>query len=160
LPEDCELLPGQEDVPQFEFDTPFARELKQEVRTFFDQKGSTKCDVQHWALFWTSHFLRVILYYYWFKLDTFGMICFGPALGYVFIAFVGKWTHDAGHFSCLRYPWINDAIFHLNPEMTMSAIWDVQHNINHHAYTNHIDRDSDLYSDNHVRVTEERPRNK
>jgi hypothetical protein len=58
--DDCpeQLLPGEATAPQFDYDTSFAAELKQEVKAYFQKEAkrrgvsllqATKCPPRHWG---------------------------------------------------------------------------------------------------------------
>ena len=144
------LLPGEEDAPQFRFDSAFARELRRGVREYFEglARGggttladATKATPWRWLLIGVLSCLRVACFWHWLRGHWLALIAHPLAtwLG-------GSNTfHDACHFALSANQSVNALVGYTYPSLTSPLAWYHQHNIGHHAYTNVAARDPDLY---------------
>lgn len=129
-------------VSEYKWDTPFEREIKREV--FKIVRQGKEFGTFGW-------FFRAFMYlgmyfgcqYIWLTKGTswqlsvvYGLIC--AAIGM-------NVQHDANHGACSKTPWIND-LFGIGADLIGGSkwLWMCQH-WTHHAYTNHPDKDPDVY---------------
>lgn len=151
LPDGIELLPGEEDVPKFDFDSDFAIELKQEVRKYFEEESkrrgvtliqATKARHSHLLYIGFFFILRLIVNIMWLKGWWLSLILM-PICDWVSGSSI---FHDALHFAMFYNEYVNLSMGYLAGLMlTSPQHWRYQHNIGHHCYPNMIDRDPDLY---------------
>jgi len=130
-------------APEYEFDTPFERELKKEVFKI----------VRRGREFGTPGFIfRACFYVALLIVLQLVWVCFGStwtlaiALG-ISKAFIGlNVQHDANHGAVSRNPFWNDVLGYGADFIGGSKYtWLAQH-WTHHAYTNHADMDPDSFS--------------
>lgn len=153
------LLPIEDDVPQFEYNTNFSNELKQEVFEYFKNKANknnttiqkiTKASSSRWMLITLLNILRIISIYWWLTGSVYGLFAF-PIFSW--LASVNCF-HDACHFSLSDNSKVNKFYSYSGIEYYTPLIWYYQHNISHHAYTNIKDKDVDIYhSKNIIRLS-------
>lgn len=153
------LLPGEDDVPQFEYDTDFSKEVKQEVFDYFKNQATqnntsmrkiTKASSARWMLVTLLNILRILSIYWWLTGSVYGMFAF-PFFSW--LASVNCF-HDACHFSLSDNSKINKVYSYSGIEYATPLIWYYQHNISHHVYTNIKDKDVDIYhSKNIIRLS-------
>ena len=138
-------VPKFSNVPQ-----SFHSELKRRITEYFEQVGkSTTGDY--------TLFLKAVVLMVSFVLIYIHLVFFTPAtvwailecviLGGVVAAIGFNVMHDGAHGSFSKYKWVNQlAAFSLNILGGNSFMWNVKHNVIHHAYTNvdGIDDDIDI----------------
>lgn len=127
---------------EYKFDTPFERELKQEVfkivrrgREFGTFGWHARC------IFYVAFFFT--LQYFW--------VFSGPTIALAIIygmsqAFIGlNVQHDANHGAASKRPWINE-LYGLGADFIGGSkwLWMEQH-WTHHSYTNHAEKDPDSF---------------
>jgi delta11-fatty-acid desaturase len=144
------LLPGEDGIPQFEYDTDFSKEVKQEVFDYFKNQATqnkttirkiTKASSSRWTLITLLNILRILSMYWWLTGSIYGMFAF-PLFSW--LASVNCF-HDACHFSLSDNSKVNKVCSYSGIEYYTPLIWYYQHNISHHAYTNIKDKDVDIY---------------
>jgi fatty acid desaturase len=150
LPSGYKLLPNEDTVPQFEFDTEFANEIKDEVKKYFEQESkycdvklleATKATIWRWALIVLLTIFRIIGLWQWINGNWVGLITF-PVTSWI----AGSNTfHDACHFALSSNQKLNALVGYTFPELVSPLSWYHQHNIAHHAYTNIDHRDPDAH---------------
>ena len=128
----------------------FHAELKKRISDYFDQVG--KSTTGDYSLFLKAVILMVsvaFLYIHlvfftppvvWALLECVLLGCIVAAIGF-------NVMHDGAHGSFSKYKWVNViAAFSLNILGGNSFMWNVKHNVIHHAYTNvdGIDDDIDI----------------
>lgn len=136
-------------IPKFSVVTPsFHAELKQRITRYFDQMGKPTTG---------NHqlFLKAIILFTAFSIVYVHLVFFTPALlwqvfesivlGGIVAAIGFNIMHDGAHGSFSQYKWLNRlAAFSLNLLGGNSFMWNVKHNIIHHAYTNVDGVDDDI----------------
>jgi fatty acid desaturase len=150
LPEKYTLLPNEEDVPKFNFDTDFCKEIKQEVKKYFEKKSiqknirlseATKANNGRWLLIIVLLILRIISFCYWIK-GYWVFVILKPITAW--FSSVNSF-HDGCHFALSVNPIINQVFSYSIPQFSNAVAWYFQHNIGHHCYTNILKKDPDLY---------------
>ncbi len=152
-------------VPKFPAVRPsFHTVLKERVATYFEQNNI--CQTGGWRLFSKAVILvsaLILLYIH--------LVFFTPAwywaipeciLSGLTISFIGfNVMHDGAHGSFSRYVWVNKvAAFSLNLLGGNSFMWNMKHNVIHHAFTNVHDVDDDLNAGFLLRLSEHQKRYK
>lgn len=126
----------------------FHSELKKRISDYFEevQKSTTG----NYSLFIKAVILMIsfsILYIHlvFFTPNVFWQIAESIVLGAVVAAIGFNVMHDGAHGSFSKYKWVNVlAAFSLNILGGNSFIWNVKHNIIHHAFTNVDGVDDDI----------------
>jgi len=149
------LLAGEDDVPQFEYNTDFSREIKQEVTTYFKEEADknnttmrkiTKATTNRWMLIGLLNVLRASSVVWWLSGSVYGLIAF-PILSWLGLSNV---FHDACHFSLSDNWKINKIFSYSGYDLLPPILWYYQHNIGHHAYTNIDNKDPDIYHGSYI----------
>ena len=134
------LLQGEDNVPQFEYETEFSKEVKQEVYNYFQKEAKknnttirkiTKASMGRWILIIFLNMLRILSIIGWLNGYIYGLFAF-PLLFWLNTSVF----HDACHFALSVNPFINKLFSYSLFEFTFPKIWYYQHNISHHSYTN------------------------
>jgi delta11-fatty-acid desaturase len=150
LPEMVTLLPGEEDVPQFSYDTQFSREVKREVQNYFEtqvlDRGvpllvATKATTSRWLQLAVLSCIRLVCFWQWACGHVIGLLSYPVA---TWLAGSNSF-HDACHFALSSNQTVNKLVGYTYPTLTSPFTWYHQHNIGHHAYTNVTNKDPDLY---------------
>jgi fatty acid desaturase len=151
LPDNYSLLKGEEDVLQFDFNTHFSIELKEEVKKYFDKLSkkdnidfleslkATKKRLNDYYLVTALKILSNILWLngWWISL------MFLPLFDWLSVNAI---FHEAAHFSLSRNQYINQfACYFYGIVLTSPQYWYIQHNICHHSYSNIPYKDSDIH---------------
>ena len=148
------LLKGEDNVPQFNFNSEFAKELKKKVKLHFIKKAQkksttirkiTKASYKKWLQTFVYNLLYIISAFYWLSGYKIGLLVF-PLCTYLNIILF----HEACHFSISDKPLINKIYGFIFPDIMFPKLWFLQHNISHHSYTNIKDKDVDLYHGNKI----------
>lgn len=128
----------------------FHTELKSRINRYFDEVGkSTTGNISLFTkgLILTTGFLALYIHLVFFTPTLFWVIAESVVLG-GFVAAIGfNIMHDGAHGSFSKHKWMNGvAAFSLNFLGGSSFMWNVKHNVIHHAYTNvdGIDDDIDI----------------
>jgi fatty acid desaturase len=144
------LLTGEDNVPQFEYNTDFSNEIKQQVAVYFQCEANkknttirkiTKASTSRWTLIVFLILLRLLSIFWWLSGSIYGLFTF-PLFSWLSAA---NTFHDACHFSLSDNWKINKLCGYLGYELTTPLLWYYQHNISHHSYTNIVNKDVDLY---------------
>lgn len=142
--EEVELLP-RTDLPKFNFDTAFAKDLKRSVAAAMGNKPS------RWyapAGFWLRTAMIAVctlaFEYYW---ATSGVWFWGVLTGFCHALIGLAVQHDASHGAFSSNPTIN-AIFSYGADWIGNSrwLWLQQHVIGHHPHTNIEGHDPDAHS--------------
>ena len=148
------LLQGEDGVPQFEFDTEFSKEIKQEVYNYFQEEAKknnttirkiTKASTSRWILIGFLNLFRILSIFWWVSGSIYGLFAF-PLLSWLNVMIF----HDACHFSLSDKPFINKIFSFSLFDFTFPTVWYYQHNISHHSYTNIVNKDVDLYHGSYI----------
>lgn len=136
-------------VPKFSnVSHSFHSELKRRIAEYFEKAG--KSTTGNLSLFAKAAILITIFLFIYVHL-----VFFTPApvwailesvlLGGVISAIGFNVMHDGAHGSFSKYKWVNQfAAFSLNVLGGSSFMWNVKHNVIHHAYTNVDGMDDDI----------------
>lgn len=135
------------------FATPshsFHTELKKRISAYFEEVG--KSQTGNYSLFIKAvilmvSFVFVYVHLVFFTPNAFWAIVESVILGGVVAAIGFNVMHDGAHGSFSKYKWVNSlAAFSLNILGGNSFMWNMKHNVVHHAYTNvdGIDDDIDI----------------
>lgn len=127
---------------EYKFDTPFEKEIKQEV--FKIVRRGREFGTWGWhfrAIFYTSLFFY--LQYLWVFKGTSWQLALVYGLAQALIGL--NVQHDANHGAASKNHWIND-IYGLGADFIGGSkwLWMEQH-WTHHTYTNHAERDPDSF---------------
>jgi linoleoyl-CoA desaturase len=128
----------------------FHAELKRRITQYFDEVG--KSTTGNYSLFIKAvilmvSFVFVYIHLVFFTPAAFWAILESIVLGGIVAAIGFNVMHDGAHGSFSKYKWVNQlAAFSLNILGGNSFMWNVKHNVIHHAYTNvdGIDDDIDI----------------
>lgn len=135
-----QLFEHEHTVPQFTYDSPFATELKREVKDYFKSR-STKAPLSRWILLFF-----IFLFKYWslylYITGNYLSILLMPLFCWLYDS---NTFHDAAHFALSENQYINQFFSHICFQLTQPLDWIHQHNIGHHSYTNIAKKDPDLY---------------
>jgi len=126
----------------------FHAELKKRIQDYFANTG--KSTTGNFSLFFKGGLLFVLLVLIYVHLVFFTPIAWvaiveSALLGCVISAIGFNVMHDGAHGSFSKYKWVNHlAAFSLNILGGNSFMWNMKHNIIHHAYTNIEGVDDDI----------------
>jgi len=128
----------------------FHTELKNRISNYFEEVG--KSTTGNRALFMKAVilmvcFIAVYVHLVFFTPNVFFQVIESIILGGVVAAIGFNVMHDGAHGSFSKYKWVNQlAAFSLNILGGNSFMWNMKHNVIHHAYTNvdGIDDDIDI----------------
>lgn len=150
-----------EDVNNYENDfnwneTPFYDECKLAVKNYFSPKGNESSQeiIKNSKIPWfnliiyTFGLLLIIYSGYNFINGSFSAIFYFPFLYYIFGL---EFMHSGGHLAFCTYPKINKFLSYLGFLNCQYHIWFIQHIIEHHQYTNIVNKDRDLDIGKHFR---------
>lgn len=126
----------------------FHTDLKNRITHYFEEVGkSTTGNYQLFlkAVVLMAGFLAVYTHLVFFTPTAFWQVIESVFLG-LFVAAIGfNVMHDGAHGSFSKYKWVNVlAAFSLNILGGNSFMWNVKHNVIHHAYTNVDGMDDDI----------------
>jgi len=126
----------------------FHAELKKRVQQYFDTAGiSTTGGIRLFskALVLMMALIAVYVHLVFFSGPLWLSVVECVLLGAIVSAIGFNVMHDGGHGSFSKYKWMNTfASFSLNILGGSSFMWNIKHNIIHHAYTNVDGVDDDL----------------
>lgn len=126
----------------------FHAELKKRVQDYFDQKKiSPTGDFRLFskAIILFLSLVAVYVHLVFFESPVWVALLECVVLGGVVSAIGFNIMHDGAHGSFSQYKWMNNiAAFSLNVLGGSSFMWNVKHNIIHHAYTNIDGVDDDI----------------
>ena len=126
----------------------FHTELKTRISTYFEEVG--KSTYGNYSLFMKAvilmlSFCFVYIHLVFFTPNIFLSIFECVILGGIVAAIGFNVMHDGAHGSFSKYKWVNRfAAFSLNILGGNSFMWNVKHNIIHHAFTNVDGMDDDI----------------
>ncbi len=126
----------------------FHTELKRRISAYFTEKG--KSTTGNSALFTKAIILMIcfgVIYVHlvFFTPVVFWQIIESVLLGGVIAAIGFNVMHDGAHGSFSKYKWVNVlAAFSLNILGGNSFMWNMKHNVIHHAFTNVDGLDDDI----------------
>ena len=136
-------------MPKFQqVSQSFYAELKNRVYNYFDEKrkastGNGPLFLKAGILF--SAFVFMYIHLVFFNPGIVLSITECVILGFVVAAIGFNIMHDGAHGSFSKYKWVNKiAAFSLNILGGNSFMWNMKHNVIHHAYTNVEGVDDDI----------------
>lgn len=145
-------------IPKFSNTTvSFHAELKRRINEYFDKAG--KKPTGNISLYMKGSMLIVLffaiyLHLVFFTPPPFWAVVECVALGGSIAGIGFNVMHDGAHGSFSKYKWVNKfAAFSLNVLGGSSFMWNVKHNIIHHAYTNVDGVDDDIDIKPFMRMT-------
>ena len=149
LPEGYTLFEGEKDIPQFNYDTEFFKELKHEVRKYFEteskQRGiklleATKATPWRWFQLFVLTIFKIFSNIIWIQGWWISLILF-PLFDWICSVNI---FHDASHFAMSINPTVNLWLAYIHGiSLTSPQYWFHQHNIAHHTYSNIPHKDPD-----------------
>ncbi|MDF2191806.1 acyl-CoA desaturase [Paraflavitalea sp. CAU 1676] len=128
----------------------FHAELKKRIGNYFEEVGKSQTGdfpIFFKAVILMIAFMAIYVHLVFFTPNVFFQILESVLLGGVVAAIGFNVMHDGAHGSFSKYKWINSfAAFSLNILGGNSFMWNMKHNVIHHAYTNvdGIDDDIDI----------------
>lgn len=136
-------------IPKFpQVSQSFHTELKKRVHAYFEEKGKpTTGNFQLYskAIILGLAFIAVYVHLVFFTPPVFWALVECVLFGGIVAAIGFNVMHDGAHGSFSRHPWLNHfAAFSLNVLGGSSFMWNVKHNVIHHAYTNVDGLDDDI----------------
>jgi linoleoyl-CoA desaturase len=146
-------------LPKFSHATQsFHTELKKRITSYFEEVG--KSQTGNYNLF-----LKAVILMVAFSFIYIHLVFFTPAaiwaiiesvlLGCLVAAIGFNVMHDGAHGSFSKYRWVNSlAAFSLNILGGNSFMWNMKHNVVHHAYTNVAGVDDDIDIQPWMRLSE------
>ncbi len=126
----------------------FHTELKTRISDYFEEVG--KSTTGNYNLFIKAvvlmvSFLFIYIHLVFFTPNVFWQIAESIVLGGLVAAIGFNVMHDGAHGSFSKYKWVNSlAAFSLNILGGNSFMWNMKHNVIHHAYTNVDGVDDDI----------------
>lgn len=126
----------------------FHQELKRRIQEYFDQTG--KKSTGDYRLYWkaailTAAFAATYIHLVFFTPVAWLAILECLLLGVLTSAIGFNVMHDGAHGSFSKHPWINKAAgLSLNVLGANVFLWNMKHNVIHHAYTNVDGIDDDI----------------
>lgn len=150
-------------VPKFSQATQsFHTELKKRISNYFEEVG--KSTTGNYNLFIKAvilmvGFLFIYIHLVFFTPGAIWAILESVILGGLVAAIGFNVMHDGAHGSFSKYKWVNSlAAFSLNILGGNSFMWNMKHNVVHHAYTNVAGVDDDIDIQPWMRMTETQKR--
>lgn len=150
-------------VPKFANVQPsFHTELKKRITNYFEEVG--KSQTGDYPIFMKAVILMVVfvaiyIHLVFFTPNVFFAILESVLLGGVVSAIGFNVMHDGAHGSFSKYKWINSfAAFSLNILGGNSFMWNMKHNVIHHAYTNVDGLDDDIDIQPWMRMSSSQPK--
>lgn len=126
----------------------FHAELKKRVFSYFDQLGTRSTGNIHLftkAILLSVVFVFVYIHLVFFTPSVFWAVLESVMLGGLVAAIGFNVMHDGAHGSFSKYKWVNVlAAYSLNILGGSSFMWNMKHNVIHHAYTNVDGVDDDI----------------
>lgn len=140
----------------------FHVELKKRIKQYFAQTGKSETGdavLYTKAIILLVSFISLYIHLVFFTPAIFWAITECLLLGAVISAIGFNIMHDGGHGSFSRYKWVNEvAAFSLNVLGGSSFMWNMKHNVIHHAYTNIDGMDDDIDIQPWLRMSETQPK--
>lgn len=136
-------------IPKFpQVSQSFHAELKKRVHAYFEEKGKpTTGNFQLYskAILLGLAFVAVYVHLVFFTPPLIWALLECVLFGGIVAAIGFNVMHDGAHGSFSRHPWLNHfAAFSLNVLGGSSFMWNVKHNVIHHAFTNVDGLDDDI----------------
>lgn len=150
-------------VPKFANVQPsFHTELKKRITNYFEEVGKSQTGdypIFMKAVILMVVFLAIYIHLVFFTPPVFFAILESVLLGGVVSAIGFNVMHDGAHGSFSKYKWVNSfAAFSLNILGGNSFMWNMKHNVIHHAYTNVDGLDDDIDIQPWMRMSSSQPK--
>jgi linoleoyl-CoA desaturase len=152
-------------VPKFPAVRPsFHTVLKERVSAYFESQNISTTG--GWRIFSKALLLVSVLILLYIHLVFFTPVWYWAILECILVGFVISFIgfnvmHDGAHGSFSKYPWVNKvAAFSLNLLGGSAFMWNMKHNVIHHAFTNVHEVDDDLNAGFLLRLSEHQKRYK
>ncbi|WP_276486103.1 fatty acid desaturase family protein [Paraflavitalea pollutisoli] len=150
-------------VPKFANVQPsFHTELKKRITNYFEEVGKSQYGdypIFMKAVILMVVFLAIYVHLVFFTPNVFFAILESVLLGGVVSAIGFNVMHDGAHGSFSKYKWVNSfAAFSLNILGGNSFMWNMKHNVIHHAYTNVDGLDDDIDIQPWMRMSSTQPK--
>jgi linoleoyl-CoA desaturase len=150
-------------LPKFSQATQsFHSELKRRISSYFEEVGKATTgnyDLFLKAVILMAGFVFIYIHLVFFTPGAIWAILESVLLGGVVAAIGFNVMHDGAHGSFSKYKWVNHlAAFSLNILGGNSFMWNMKHNVVHHAYTNVAGIDDDIDIQPWMRMTETQKR--
>lgn len=140
----------------------FHIELKKRINEYFESTGKSLTGNRQLyikAIVLLSSFLFLYIHLVFFTPGTVWAVLECMLLGLVVAGIGFNIMHDGAHGSFSKYRWVNNiAAFTLNLLGGSSFMWNVKHNVIHHAYTNVDGVDDDIDIQPWMRMSTTQPR--
>jgi linoleoyl-CoA desaturase len=128
--------------------TPFYEELKLQVNSYFEQRGisrkantAMRLKITFIVLLFLGSYLAILSNYFSLGWLLLFVILFGLSMGLLAFS-IG---HDASHNALFKNPDVNYIFsYSFNLVGVNRYIWDIKHNLSHHAFTNVPGYDMDI----------------
>ncbi|SHF11147.1 fatty acid desaturase family protein [Flavisolibacter ginsengisoli] len=140
----------------------FHVELKKRINDYFETSGKSvtgnkQLFIKAGVLF--TAFLGLYIHLVFFTPSTLWAVLECVILGLVVAGIGFNIMHDGAHGSFSKYKWVNNvAAFSLNLLGGSSFMWNVKHNVIHHAYTNIDGVDDDIDIQPWMRMSSTQPK--
>jgi linoleoyl-CoA desaturase len=140
----------------------FHVELKKRINDYFETSGKSvtgnkQLFIKAGVLF--TAFLGLYIHLVFFTPSTIWAVLECVILGLVVAGIGFNIMHDGAHGSFSKYKWVNNvAAFSLNLLGGSSFMWNVKHNVIHHAYTNIDGVDDDIDIQPWMRMSSTQPK--
>lgn len=140
----------------------FHTELKRRINEYFESTGkslSGNSRLYIKAIVLVTAFLFLYIHLVFFTPIVILAVLESILLGIVVAGIGFNIMHDGAHGSFSKYKWVNNmAAFSLNVLGGSSFMWNVKHNVIHHAYTNVDGVDDDIDIQPWMRMSSTQPR--
>jgi linoleoyl-CoA desaturase len=140
----------------------FHTELKKRINDYFESTGKSLAGNAHLytkAAVLVVSFLFLYVHLVFFTPGTIWAILESVLLGVVVAGIGFNIMHDGAHGSFSKYKWLNHvAAFSLNVLGGSTYMWNIKHNVIHHAYTNVDGVDDDIDIQPWLRMSSTQPR--
>lgn len=140
----------------------FHAELKRRINTYFEEKGAAptgNSQLFFKAVFLMLSFFGLYIHLVFFTPPTFFAVLESVLLGCIVAAIGFNIMHDGAHGSFSKNRFVNQlAAFSLNILGGNSFMWNVKHNVIHHAYTNIDGVDDDIDIQPWMRMSTTQPK--
>jgi linoleoyl-CoA desaturase len=140
----------------------FHTELKSRINEYFESTGkslSGNTRLYTKAIVLTASFIFLYIHLVFFTPALFWSLLECLLLGIVVAGIGFNIMHDGAHGSFSKYKWLNSAAaFSLNVLGGSSFMWNIKHNVIHHAYTNVDGVDDDIDIQPWMRMSATQPR--
>src|SRR5689334_20950903 len=140
----------------------FHTELKKRINDYFQSTGKSSSGnglLYTKALILVTVFLFLYVHLVFFTPMVLFAVLESALLGIVVAAIGFNIMHDGAHGSFSKHKWLNHtAAFSLNVLGGSSFMWNIKHNVIHHAYTNVDGVDDDIDIQPWMRMSSTQPR--